>query len=123
MICQPKYGFTYVKASVVNQSIDVPKPTAFPSKENTLNSVDDLPEVVTIDDIAKLLRLHVNTVRADLHRRPDSLPPRIRLPGRRTVRFLKADVLTWLNTHRTPKASELVVQGADGVQGHVTCAK
>ena len=123
MICQPSYGFTYVKASVVNQSIDVPKPTAFPSKENTLNSVDDLPEVVTIDDIAKLLRLHVNTVRADLHRRPDSLPPRIRLPGRRTVRFLKADVLTWLNTHRTPKASELVVQGADCVQGHVTCAK
>ena len=88
-----------------------------------MNSVDDLPEVVTIDDIAKLLRLHVNTVRADLHRRPESLPPRIRLPGRRTVRFLKADVLTWLNTNRTPKASELVVQGADGVQGPVTCAK
>lgn len=71
-----------------------------------MSSADDLPEVATIDDIAKLLRLHVNTVRADLHRRPESLPPRLLLPGRRTVRFLKADVLAWLNKNRAQDANE-----------------
>ena len=91
-----------------------------------MNSVDDLPEVATIEDIAKLLRLHVNTVRADLHRRPESLPPRLRLPGRRTVRFLKADVLAWLHTNRAPETGNQGLQrvrAVDGDEGHVACAK
>ena len=108
---------------MVNQSIDAPTPCGFWRKESTLNSVDELPDVATIADIAKLLRLHVNTVRADLHRRPESLPPRLRLPGRRTVRFLKVDVLAWMNTNRPPEAVELGVQREDVVEGHATCAK
>lgn len=91
-----------------------------------MNSVDDLPDVATIDDIAKLLRLHVNTVRADLHRRPESLPPRLRLPGRRAVRFLKADVLAWLHSSRTPEAVDECVQcmqAVDGDKGRETCVK
>lgn len=61
-----------------------------------MRSVDDLPPVLTIKDLADFLRLHEHTVRADLNRRPDSLPPRMHLPGRRTVRFSKEVVIAWL---------------------------
>lgn len=61
-----------------------------------MRSVDDLPPVLTIRDLADLLRLNEHTVRADLHRRPASLPPRLHLPGRRTVRFAKQAVVAWL---------------------------
>lgn len=61
-----------------------------------MRSVDDLPPVMTIKDLADFLRLHEHTVRADLTRRPNSLPPRMYLPGRRTVRFSKQAVIAWL---------------------------
>lgn len=61
-----------------------------------MRSVDDLPPVLTIKDLADFLRLHEHTVRADLTRRPASLPPRMHLPGRRTVRFSKEVVIAWL---------------------------
>ena len=59
-----------------------------------------VPELLTLADLAVLLQVHLNTVRADLHRRPETLPPRMLLPGRRIVRFLKRDVATWLMAAR-----------------------
>lgn len=54
------------------------------------------PEVMTLENLGQLLQIPVNTLRADLHRRPHSMPRRLYLPGRRLVRFLRADVADWL---------------------------
>ena len=88
-----------------------------------LNSADDLPEVATIEDIARLLRIHVNTARADLSRRPESLPPRMRLPGRRSVRFLKQDVLAWLAASSANGLGALAPATAAVGEGADECAE
>lgn len=54
------------------------------------------PEVMTLENLSELLQIPVNTLRADLHRSPETLPRRLYLPGRRIVRFLRADVAAWL---------------------------
>ncbi len=54
------------------------------------------PVVMTLDNLAELLQIPLNTLRADLHRSPEAMPPRLYLPGRRMVRFLRADVAAWL---------------------------
>ncbi len=54
------------------------------------------PEVMTLENLSQWLQIPVNTLRADLRRRPESMPRRLNLPGRRLVRFLRADVAAWL---------------------------
>ena len=54
------------------------------------------PEVMTLENLGQLLQIPVNTLRADLHRSPKTMPRRLYLPGRRLVRFLRADVAAWL---------------------------
>lgn len=71
-----------------------------------------LPAVMTLDDLATLLQLHIHTLRADLSRRPESLPPRLHLPGRSSVRFLAADVVAWLLASKSPQNSSGVVAQA-----------
>lgn len=71
-----------------------------------------LPAVMTLDDLAALLQLHIHTLRADLSRRPESLPPRLYLPGRSSVRFLAADVVAWLLSCKLPQNSSGVVAPA-----------
>lgn len=88
-----------------------------------MNSIDDLPEVATIEDIARLLRIHVNTARADLSRRPESLPPRMRLPGRRSVRFLKKDVVAWLAASSDCGRGAIAPVLAAAGEGDTACAK
>jgi len=71
-----------------------------------MRSVDDLPPVLKIKELADFLRLHEHTVRADLTRKPNSLPPRMHLPGRRSVRFSKEVVIAWLAGTTSPAAQE-----------------
>lgn len=85
-----------------------------------MRSVDQLPPVSTIRDLARFLRLHEHTVRADLVRRPDSLPPRMHLPGRRSVRFLREDVIAWLNGNVAPKAAGSAMDSAGVDEGAQT---
>lgn len=54
------------------------------------------PEVMTLDNLGQLLQIPVNTLRADMHRSPETMPRRLKLPGRRLVRFLRVDVAVWL---------------------------
>ena len=82
-----------------------------------MRSVDELPPISTIRDLARFLRLHEHTVRADLVRRPDSLPPRMHLPGRRSVRFLREDVIAWLNGTAPTKATHPASNGAGVEKG------
>jgi predicted DNA-binding transcriptional regulator AlpA len=82
-----------------------------------MRSVDDLPPVMTIKDLADFLRLHEHTVRADLTRRPNSLPPRMYLPGRRSVRFSKQAVIAWLAGATSQAAEESQLNQAVAAQG------
>ena len=59
------------------------------------------PEVMTLENLGQLLQIPVNTLRADLHRRPETMPRRLYLPGRRLVRFLRVDVAVWLLSSRS----------------------
>lgn len=53
-------------------------------------------ELLDIVDLARILRRSVNTVRSDVTRRPETLPPRVRVPGGRKVLWRAQDVAAWL---------------------------
>ncbi len=58
------------------------------------------PKLLDVSDLAKLLHKTKRTVEVDVTRRPESLPPRLRLPGSRKVLWLESDVHQWLNALR-----------------------
>lgn len=53
-------------------------------------------ELLGVDDLARILHRSVKTVRSDVTRRPETLPPRVRVPGGRKVLWRAADVASWL---------------------------
>lgn len=64
------------------------------------------PKLLDIDDLAKLLRKTKRTVEVDVTRRPESLPPRFRIPGTRKVLWLESDVYRWLEKLRSTSEFE-----------------
>jgi hypothetical protein len=52
------------------------------------------------EDLAPLLRRTVNTIKTDARRRPESLPPRLEIPGSRKLMWLESDVIEWLQACR-----------------------
>ena len=62
--------------------------------------MSEKPNLVGPDYLAKLLCRSVNTIRVDASRRPESLPPRLVIPGTRNLLWVEADVLDWLNALR-----------------------
>lgn len=59
------------------------------------------PKLVGPEYLANLLHKTVATIRADAQRRPQSLPPRMRIPDSRKLLWLEEDVMKWLDKHRT----------------------
>lgn len=55
-----------------------------------------LEKLLLIEDLADVLGLSPETIRSDVSRAPDRLPPRLIIPGRKAVRWRKADVDAWL---------------------------
>lgn len=55
-----------------------------------------MDKLMTVDDLAGVLRRSPKTVRSDVTRRPETLPPRVRVPGGRKVLWRAADVAAWL---------------------------
>lgn len=55
------------------------------------------PKLLNSSDLAKLLHKTKRTVEVDVTRRPESLPPRLRMPGSRKVLWLESDVHKWLD--------------------------
>lgn len=49
--------------------------------------------------LAKLLGRSPHTIRRDLRRNPDAVPPRLQLPGTRLLRWREAEVSSWLDRH------------------------
>ena len=60
----------------------------------------DRPNIVGVEYLSELLQRKVSTIRMDASRRPESLPPRLVLPGTRNLMWVEADVLDWLNSFR-----------------------
>jgi hypothetical protein len=53
-----------------------------------------------VEELSTLLRRAVETIRSDARRRPETLPPRIVIPGTSKLLWLEEDVLTWIKEHR-----------------------
>jgi predicted DNA-binding transcriptional regulator AlpA len=61
-------------------------------------------KLLTPHDLAELLRLSPETVKADARRNPEKLPPRFNRPGSNRILWRKADVDEWLLKHSMPKS-------------------
>lgn len=57
-------------------------------------------KMMTAEDLAPLLGRAVSTIKVDARRRPQSLPPRLRIPGSRRLVWLEADVVAWFERCR-----------------------
>jgi predicted DNA-binding transcriptional regulator AlpA len=51
---------------------------------------------LTPEELAPIIGRKASSIRVDVSKRPETLPPRLRIPGSRAIRFLEADVLAWL---------------------------
>lgn len=51
---------------------------------------------ITIEELAAALGKKTSTIYQDLHRRPESVPPPLRIPGTRKLLWLRSDVEQWL---------------------------
>ena len=56
-------------------------------------------QLLTLDELAAILGRSPQTIRRDLRRNPDAVPPRIQLPGTRLLRWRAIDVQAWLARH------------------------
>ena len=58
-------------------------------------------QLLTVADLSRILGRSPNTVRADVHRNPDALPPRLYVPGTRLLRWRSMDVEKWISRLQT----------------------
>lgn len=60
----------------------------------------DSLKTLTPDDLAPLLGRAVSTIKTDVRRRPESLPPRLQIPGSKQLLWLEQDVVEWIQKLR-----------------------
>jgi hypothetical protein len=53
-----------------------------------------------VEELSVLLRRAVDTIRSDARRRPETLPPRVVIPGTSKLLWLEEDVVNWMKEHR-----------------------
>lgn len=58
-----------------------------------------MSELLDLEELAKLLRRSPETIKRDLRRNPEAVPPRLVLPGTRLLRWRAIDVKEWLEAH------------------------
>lgn len=64
----------------------------------------DTLKMLKAEDLAPLLGRAVSTIKTDVRRRPETLPPRLKIPGSNRLVWVEADVIEWINEQR--KASK-----------------
>lgn len=52
-------------------------------------------------ELAVILKRGVETVKTDARRRPECLPPKLKIPGSNRLLWLESDVIAWLENCRT----------------------
>jgi hypothetical protein len=68
--------------------------------------MSDMPKVVGPEYLVPLVHRSIETVKVDARRKPDSLPPRLKIPGSTKLLWIEADVIEWINGCRTAKEQE-----------------
>jgi predicted DNA-binding transcriptional regulator AlpA len=53
-------------------------------------------KLLTLEDLAEMLGRSAQTIKKDLRRNPDAVPPRLQLPGTRLLRWRATNVQAWL---------------------------
>lgn len=56
------------------------------------------------DDLATLLGRAASTIKTDVRRRPETLPPRLQVPGSKRLLWLEQDVIEWIESIRKKPA-------------------
>ena len=62
-------------------------------------------QLLTLDDLAQLLGRSPDTIKKDMRRNPDAVPPRLVLPQTRLLRWRASDVELWLAQYVQTSAS------------------
>ena len=55
--------------------------------------------LLNIGELAALLGRSAETIKRDIRRNPEAVPPRLNLPGTRMLRWRESDVQTWLDRY------------------------
>lgn len=71
-----------------------------------VSKMAERPNIVGPEYIAELLGCEVSSIKVDVNRRPESLPPRLLIPGRARLMWVEEDVLDWVNSFRPKKPEE-----------------
>lgn len=58
-------------------------------------------------ELAEILGRSPHTIKRDLRRNPDAVPPRLMLPGTKLLRWRDEDVETWLAAHVQSSAVQI----------------
>ena len=61
--------------------------------------------LLDLSALSRLLGRSPETVRRDLRRNPEAVPPRVQVPGTRLLRWREADVQAWLELHVAPSGA------------------
>ncbi|CAZ87340.1 conserved hypothetical protein [Thiomonas arsenitoxydans] len=59
-------------------------------------------KLLDLDELAQMLRRSPETIKKDLRRNPDAVPPRLMLPHTRLLRWRAVDVDAWLGQYVQP---------------------
>lgn len=62
-----------------------------------------LKPLLNLTDLARLLGRSPATLKRDLRRNPAAVPPQVRVPGTRLLRWREEDVTTWLENFADAK--------------------
>lgn len=55
--------------------------------------------LLTTEDLARILRKSIHSIRHDIQRNPDALPPRCHIPSARRNLWREEDVRAWLENY------------------------
>jgi len=73
------------------------------SKATPIVAPDVRGVVLGVDELAQVLHKSPATIKRDIHRKPQSLPPRLKIPGSSALLWLGEDVLRWLRGYSTTR--------------------
>lgn len=72
--------------------------------------------LLTVDDLSAYIHKSVTSIRSDVTRNPQSLPPICRLPGTKRLLWRSEDVERWLADHVSGSVERAVSAIAEAVQ-------